>query len=195
MDRRGFLSQAVAGVAAGLSGCAPGNGAPVAAEDSPLLAPFQGQWRCDIEQTLAARKAGGASDDAIGAIRALLDRDPKMFRLHPDLTITDVLATGDESPVSEYRFFGLHRHDDLVCGKAWHHEDRHDPGDMSACRVRLRLVDGRLHLAVRMQDGLPDLNSPDLVSMPVEGDASRCDADSPSGPDWGGWETYVFHRP
>ena len=34
-------------------------------------------------------------------------------------------------PAGEYHFFALHTHGQQVCGKAWHHEDRYDPGDMS----------------------------------------------------------------
>ena len=84
----------------------------------------------------------------------------------------------------------LHAHDSKVCGKAWHHEDRFDPGDMSKCYVRLSVVDGDLHLEVNMLDGLPDVNDPDLLSTPaVEGDLSKCDADKQDSADWA---TYVF---
>lgn len=77
-----------------------------------------------------------------------------------------------------------------------HHEDRHDPGDMSKCYVRLANNDGRLYFSVRMQEGLPDLNDPDLLAAaPVGvGSVESCDADAPAGDQWSEWTTFVFHR-
>jgi hypothetical protein len=90
----------------------------------------------------------------------------------------------------------MHEHGNKVCGKAWHHEDRFDPGDMSKCYVRLMIKDDYLYMEVRMKDGLPDLNDPDLGSSPPteSGSATKCDAVNPVGPDWGDWTTYVFSR-
>jgi hypothetical protein len=93
---------------------------------------------------------------------------------------------------SEYDFFAMHRHGSTLCGKAWHHEDRFDPGDMSKCHVRLAIVDGALHLDVAMAEGLPDPQDPDLRGdPPVTGDPSACEAGKlPSK----GWTTSVFTR-
>jgi len=60
----------------------------------------------------------------------------------------------------EYDLFALHQHDQIVCGKAWHHEDPGDPGDMSKAWVRLESVEYELHLHVKMGDS-PDLADPD----------------------------------
>ena len=115
--------------------------------------------------------------------------------MHPDLTIKGNVAVGNGLLSSEYRFFAMHKHDSTVCGKAWHHEDRNDPGDMSKCYVRLRIVGGDLHLEVNMLEGLPDLKDPDLLSNPpVEVDPSKCDAGSAAARKPGDWATYVFSR-
>jgi hypothetical protein len=98
-------------------------------------------------------------------------------------------------PSAEYRFFSLHERGGKVCGKAWHHEDRHDPGDMSKCHVRLSMQGEFLHMEVRMQEDLPDLDDPDLQSPPTEGgSAADCDTDDPAGADGGEWTTYAFAR-
>jgi hypothetical protein len=124
--------------------------------------------------------------------------------MHPDITISGdvVLCAGLFN--SEYRLFGMHPHGEKVCGKAWHHEDRFDPGDMSKCYVRLQLVEGALHMEVRMLDGNPDDNDPDLqATLPVEGgSADACDADNPAPVqdvgnrmnEWSEWTTYVFTK-
>jgi hypothetical protein len=157
-----------------------------------LLAPFQGTWRFDVEQTLAARKAAGAPEDEIARLRKMYEARPELIP-KGDLVIRDNEALGFHRPSAEYRFFHLHRHaDGTVCGKAWHHEDRFDPGDMSKCHVRLAIIDGRLHFRSHMAEGLPDLNDPDLESpLPVElEDVEKCEAKS--GKDWD--ELMVFVR-
>ena len=114
--------------------------------------------------------------------------------MHPDLTIKGNVAVGAGLLSSEYRFFGMHTHDSKVCGKAWHHESRFDPGDMSKCYVRLSIAGGDLQLEVNMLDGLPSLNDPDLgleSAPPVEGDLSKCDAENQKSANWA---TYVFTR-
>lgn len=162
---------------------------------TPLLEPFAGAWRCNGPATLAAREAAGRPAEETARLRELIEKNPGVQLLHGDITIRDNLAIGAGLPSSEYRFFSLHRHDQQVCGKAWHHEDRFDPGDMSKSYVRLELVDGRLHFRSRMQDGLIDLNDPDLKeTLAVEGDAARCTADKPPGGDWSEWELLVFDR-
>ncbi len=90
----------------------------------------------------------------------------------------------------------MHEHDGKACGKAWHHEDRFDPGDMSKCYVRLSVKDNHLHFEMRMKDGLPDLHDPELLSTPPAeaGSAAACDADKPAGKEWSEWTTFVFAR-
>ena len=118
-------------------------------------------------------------------------------RMHPDLTFDGHLAIGDGLLSCEYRLFGIHEHDQQVCGKAWHHEDRFDPGDMSKCYVRLAIEAEEFHLQVRMQEGWPDLSDPDFGRrLPIlAGSGYACDADDPAGNDWSEWITYVFVRP
>lgn len=98
---------------------------------------------------------------------------------------------------SQYWLFALHSHDGNVCGKAWHHEDPSDDGDMIKCYVKVNLVNNELHVRVRMQDGLPAWNDPDSMvrrrSGPIA--AQSCDADQPAGADWLEWTTYAFARP
>ncbi|HTI49850.1 MAG TPA: hypothetical protein VL475_02825 [Planctomycetaceae bacterium] len=184
--------------AAAAVGCGPGTasgpfGAP---QSSALMAPFAGAWTFDFDRTLDAQKAAGAvTDEQIRQLRQMYAANPALGKMHPDLTFDGNVAAGAGFPSSEYRFFGLHKHGEQVCEKAWHHEDRFDPGDMSKCYVRLSLVEGRLHLEVNMQDGLPDLNDPDLTSEPaVERDASQCDLEAKAGRKPEDWATYVFAR-
>lgn len=189
------------GMEATPGGAGPGAGA--ASESGPfgppsnsrLLSPFAGAWRFDLEKTLAAQKDGGAGEEELASIRKLYADNPQLGAMHADLTITGNEAVGADG--CEYRLFAMHEHDGIICGKAWHHEDRFDPGDMSKCYVRLKTKDNLLYLEVKMKDGLPDLNDPDLVSEspPAEGGSpASCDAESPSGNDWSGWTTYVFTR-
>lgn len=100
---------------------------------SVLLEPFAGGWTCDLEQTLQAQREAGVTDEVIEQQRRLLASNPAFSKIHPDLKINGDQAVGDDH--SEYRFFRMHQHGDYVCGNAWHHEDRFDPGDMSKCYV------------------------------------------------------------
>ena len=117
--------------------------------------------------------------------------------MHPDITVDGHVVTCSGMPTSEYRLFAIHQHGPKTCAKAWHHEDRFDPGDMSKCYVRLALVGEELHFQMRMQEGLGDVSDPDLTGSPpiVADSASDCDADAPAGRDWLEWNTYVFVRP
>jgi hypothetical protein len=182
--------------ATGCGGGNPDSGPFGPSQDSPLLAPFAGEWTCDFEKTFEAFKAAGTSDEQIEQLRNFYGENPRFGNIHPDINITGDVAVSPGVPSSEYRFFAMHEHQNKVCGKAWHHEDRFDPGDMSKCYVRLTTKDDCLYLEVRMKDGLPDLNDPDLrSSAKVEsGSAANCDADNPPGPDWSEWTTYVFSR-
>jgi hypothetical protein len=159
------------------------------------MVPFAGIWRLDLEKTLAAQKEAGATDEQISLLRQLYAQNTALGKMHPDLTFTGNEAVGSGGPSAEYRFFSMHQHGSKTCGKAWHHEDRFDPGDMSKCRVRLEIIDGNLHLQVNMDEGLPDLNDPDLVSEPpVEGNLAQCDAETLSENQPRVWFTYVFSR-
>jgi len=190
------LSVLALGVAVAACGNRPesGSGPFGPPKESPLLSPFAGRWAFDFEKTLAAQKEAGKSDEEVERLRKFYSANPQFGKMHPDLAITGDVAIGGVS--SEYRFFAMHAHDGKVCGKAWHHEDRFDPGDMTKCYVRLLVKGDRLELTVRMQDGLSDLNDPDLKlsPRPDSGSAATCDADHPPGKDWNEWTTYVFSR-
>jgi hypothetical protein len=94
----------------------------------------------------------------------------------------------------------LHKHGAVVCGKAWHHEDRHDPGDMSKVWLRLARVGDELHLHVKHVDTpLVDDNlnavDPDFgKAMSMEVDAKHCET-SADRIESDSWTTYVFTRP
>ena len=67
---------------------------------------------------------------------------------------------------------------------------------MSKCYVQVKLIGDTLHMKERMQDGLPDVNDPDLGSPQIIADtADDCDVDNPAGSGWSDWMTYVFVRP
>lgn len=197
-------------------GCSPGAGLPGGslpgggrAGEGPfgppkkvaLLDPFQGHWKCDREKTYALWKKQGkqAAVEAQQTAEAELRASPQAKDLvgmikfpHPDITITGNVIRGDGLLGGEYDLFALHQHDQVVCGKAWHHEDPGDPGDMSKAWVRLELVDYELHLHVKMGDS-PDLSDPDITTMPLLADANTCKTagEKVTSEDW---STYVFLR-
>jgi hypothetical protein len=179
----------------GADAARPGGGPFGAPAESRLLAPLAGHWIFDFEKTLAAQKAGGATDEQIDNLRKLYGDSPQLRKMHPDMTISGNEAVCSGTPAGEYRFIALHEHSGKMCGKAWHHEDRSDPGDMSKCYVRLKVEDDCLSFELRMQE-VPDLDDPDLRSTPpAEADpAAACDADHPAGTDWSEWTTFVFVR-
>lgn len=170
-------------------------------KESKLLSPFAGQWRFDFEKTLNAQKAAGATEENLNKIRKLYNDNPELGKMHSDLVIIGNIAVGKEvdgsdMPPCEYDFFSVHKHGDKTCGKAWHHEDRYDPGDMSKCYVRLKIKDNDLYFEVKMQEGLPDQSDPDFGSMPaidLDSDA-QCDAEQPKSKNWSDWSVYVFTR-
>jgi hypothetical protein len=95
----------------------------------------------------------------------------------------------------EYRLFAIHQHGPIVCAKAWYHEDRHDPGDMSKCWVRLERVGDEFHFHVKFQDDSADIEKdPDLTSMPTLVNVKDCEVagDKPESKEW---TTFVFVRP
>jgi hypothetical protein len=173
----------------------PGGGPFGEPEKCALLSPFAGAWVFDLEETLGAQKAAGATEKQLEQARRLYGPSSPISKWL-DMTITGNEAVGAGMPSAEYRFFAVHKHGGKVCGKAWHHEDRFDPGDMSKCYVRMRIENNDLYFEVRMKEGLPDLNDPDLVNPPPAeaGSAADCRADAPPGTDWSPWVVYVFVR-
>ena len=170
----------------------PGGGgtAANAPVNSPLQ-PFEGSWQFDPDKTLALWQGQGVSAADLAQVRAL----GKVIPLHPDMVLRGTSAQLSGPIEGEYSFFAMHPHNQWVCGKAWHHEDRHDPGDMSKCYARLELRDNQLHLSVRVQQSSPALNDPDLTSMPLTGGSvASCDADAAPNPPWDPWMTYIFQR-
>lgn len=183
------------GVGLGHGGGAAGEGPFGEPSQSTLLAPFAGNWVLDVDKTLEVQKADGASEEQLATLRQIFARGAQVGGMFSEMTITGNEAVAKDG--SEYRFFAMHEHDGKICGKAWHHEDRYDPGDMSECYARLKLDGNALHLEVKMKDGLPDLDDPDLLSSPLSaegGSAETCDADAQAGTDWGGWWLSVFAR-
>jgi hypothetical protein len=181
-------------VPSALSGCGTASGPFGAPAESRLLAPLAGRWDFDVEKTRDAQKAERATQEQ-DKLQKILAGNPPLRMMHPDMTITGNEAVCTGMPAAEYRFFAMHEHDGKLCGKAWHHEDRYDPGDMSKCYVRLKLDDDRLVFELKMQEVM-DLNDPDLRTLPPpDADSSAgCDAAHPSGKDWSEWTTYVFRR-
>ena len=165
------------------------------ASTSPLMIPLAGKWMFDFEKTLDAQKSVGLTEEQIAQIRRIYEGHATLCKVHLDIEFDGNVAVGTDRPGSEYRFFDMHRHGSILCGKAWHHEDRYDPGDMSKCHVRLEVADNILRMEVHMEDGLPDLNDPDLMSEPpIESDAAKCEVESKIGSAPGTWAVYVFTR-
>jgi hypothetical protein len=170
---------------------------------SALLAPFAGTWVFDFDKTIDAQQTAGATKDEIERLRKMYAQDPQFRRLYADLVITGNQAVGSGIPSEEYDFFAMHQHGNKVCGKAWHHEDRNDPGDMTKCYIRMAMVENRLQLEVRILGQSPDLSDPDMAALtaqnpsspPVDLDTSaKCDADKPATGEWTPWTISVFTR-
>jgi hypothetical protein len=168
-----------------------------ATQATPLLSPFAGKWKFDFDRTLAAMSAAGTLPATIEQIRAFHQQHPELGPPHGDLSLTGNVAVVSNSVrqvEGEYRFFALHQHPENVCGKAWHHEDRHDPGDMSKCYVKLQLVEEKvLKLTVWMPEESTDVNDPDLINQPLEaGSVENCHW--PTDEETGESMVYVFVR-
>lgn len=119
----------------------------------------------------------------------------KAFPVHADMNIQNDTALLPGTVAGSYQFFALHAHNQWACGKAWHHEDVNDPGDMDKYLVRLELRDADLHLSVRTHDSAADPADPDVTNMPLTANsASNCPADAGPTPPWSPWRTYVFVR-
>jgi hypothetical protein len=162
---------------------------------SPLLQVFSGAWRFDLHKTLNAMRASGASAEEIDLFRKHYG-NPRNVPMHANLTLNGNVAVCSGEPSAEYRFFGMHMHGDEVCGKAWHHEDRFEPGDMSKCYARLTMKGDDLHLKIRMSVDPPEENDPEFRAIPPaeSGSAENCDADKPNSGKWDEWTTFVFSR-
>jgi hypothetical protein len=166
-------------------------------EPTPLLAPFQGAWQPDPDKSLALALAATRPAPTSSTPPAVAPVSPSrsMFATHPEMKLTNNVAVLNGLLWGEYRFFALHSHGDTVCGKAWHHEDRHDPGDMDKYLVRLRRVGGDLHFSYRVCEDSADPNDPDVATTPLTaGSADTCTADTEKDPPWRPWVTIVFVR-
>ena len=162
-----------------------GNGPP----PSPLLQPFEGAWRVDLEKTIALWKERGVPSETITQARTAA---AITGALHEDMKIKRNVAVLAGSPQGEYYFFAVHSHGQQVCAKAWHHEDRTDPGDMSKCYVRLELKGADLHFTQRLEEDAANPNDPDAATQPPTMPANACTADADPEPAWTPWTTYVF---
>jgi len=162
-------------------------GSPAAAA---LLKPFQGNWKFNLEKTVALWKSKGVSQKEIDEARALTSIMP----IHPDMALQGDIAILKGTPAEgEYAFFALHAHPQFTCGKAWHHEDRHDPGDMDKYLVRLQRHDAELWLSTRVPEDAADPADPEVASPPPLADsAATCIADSLKDPPWSPWQIYIF---
>ncbi|MCX5662119.1 MAG: hypothetical protein NTW19_20780 [Planctomycetota bacterium] len=164
----------------------------------PILDPFQGHWVVDEEKTIALWLSEGRKQAEIDKTREIMKK--MQSPLFPDLVLQGNVGLVPMNAMGhtiegELLFFALHQHGDWVCGKAWRHEDRHDPGDMSKCLARLKLKDGNLLLALRESEGSVNLSDPDVMKMPVtDGSAETCKAEKASEKEWSPWSTVVMAK-
>jgi hypothetical protein len=209
IDRIYCLVMACALCAAGCSrDGATGEGPFGPPQRAAILEQFQGKWVCDRDKTYAVWSEQGKQTavEATKKIEEAFSANPQLAGVqlpHPNIAIDGNSIVGDGVVSQEYDLFALHKHGDVVCGKAWHHEDRHDPGDMSKVWVRLSVVGNELHLCVKHDEPLDGVSAnvadPDFVNfqamreLQVEGDASRCEtANDDVRSEM--WTTYVFAR-
>ena len=184
----------------GTAGGAPQGGRAVGATPaapagpaSPLMQPFQGRWNFDFDKTVAQWRADGVPEFEVSQLPTIA----RAIKIHHDMTIAGDAAVLHGTPEGSYDFFALHPHGRWTCGKAWLHQDRHDPGDMTKCYARLELKDdGReLHLSTRMNEDPPDPADPETATTPpAAGSAASCAADGEPHPPWTPFRTYVFVR-
>ncbi len=171
-----------------------------------LLDPFQGQWDCDRAGTFALWKSQGKGDRVQSAeeFEKHLDKefakkhDPTLTELrrdspHCDITIKGNIIFGRGALAEEHDLFALHAHGSVVCGKAWFHEDRHDPGDMSKVWIRLELVGDELRIHIKDGD-FPDQEDADMLERPTLVDASKCET-AKEKVESQAWNSFVFRRP
>jgi hypothetical protein len=155
------------------------------------LSPFAGRWDFDPESTFALMEKRIDNPDAIRISRQF---HTSASPLHENLSIAGIKLTGDGLPSCEYQIFALHQHGNVLCGKAWHHEDRHDPGDMSKCFIQLEIIDSKLKLTVNQLDGLPDLDDPDLYSSPSSSAPNDCQTSRLIDSEPNEWAVYFFNK-
>jgi hypothetical protein len=162
----------------------------------PILAPYQGNWQVDENKTVALWLSQGTTQTEINS--DLAEFKKLGLPLHLDLHIQGNVAVEPWPAIrpgvnGEYLFFALHLEGPGVCGKAWHHEDRTDPGNhISKHYIRLAIKNGDLWLSDREQEDV-NPNDPDLMNMPVTGgSAATCMADKAPAAEWSPWVTYIF---
>ncbi len=163
---------------------------------SKLLEPFAGNWSFDIDRTAEAWKAAGASDADVAALRQQHQASKVFALVHPDISIQGNEAVGAGMLSTEYRFYAMHPHDGKICGKAWFHEDRYDPGDMSKCLVRLSRDGDLLRLEVRESEASADPDDPEVENVPPpdSGAAAGCETLKADDRSWSPWEIFVFRK-
>jgi len=162
----------------------------------PILAPYQGNWRVDPKKTVALWLSQGTSQAEISNDLASIRK--LGMPLHLDLHVQGNVAVEPWPAIragveGEYLFFALHSEGPGVCGKAWRHENRADPGNhIHKLYIRLQIKDGDLWLSEREQEDVnPD--DPELATMPVTaGSAATCIADKAPAAEWSPWVTYIF---
>jgi hypothetical protein len=172
-------------------GASPAGGSTAA--NVPILAPFKGNWNYNDAKTMAYWKAAKIPAAEIAAVQKM----KQLAAAHPNMALGGDLAIlhGPGPMEGQYQFYALHAHPQFICGKAWHHEDRHDPGDMDKYLVRLELKDTDLYLSIRAHQDAADPSDPEIVTMPVLGGSlSTCTADAEKDPPWSAWRTYIFDR-
>lgn len=164
-------------------------------DQSNLMAKFSGKWVCNNERTDELQMKHGVSKEEIEVGKQYRKEHPEWGKSHEDIVFSDDVASTLGWTASEYKFFHMHKHGDTLCGKAWFHEDRNDPGDMSECRVKLSLVNDELHFQLRTLSGPPNLDDYDAFSEPpFTIDPAVCDAENPKGTVWEPWTYFVFER-
>jgi len=161
----------------------------------PILVPYQGNWHVDEKKTIALWLSQGESQAEINDHLAMIRKQG--LPLHLDLHIQGNVAVEPWGAIrhgveGEYLFFALHAEGPGVCGKAWHHENRADPGNhISKPYIRLQIKDGDLWFSDRDKEDV-DPTDPELINTPITaGSAATCIADK-LPQEWTPWLTYIF---
>jgi hypothetical protein len=171
-----------------------------------LLDPFQGDWKFDKSRTYALWTAQGkakrvtANEDYVKKNREWWAKSGRASEvagvsdaLHADVKVVGNIFFGQGGPGEEYDLFALHSHGSVVCGKAWHHESRSDPGDMSKLWVRLERVGDEMRFHVKHSERKNWLD-PEAFNRPILVDASKCDTLNEKV-ESNDWTSYVFVHP
>jgi hypothetical protein len=146
---------------------------------SALLEPFQGEWKFHNRP-----ETGQHSSKVLQGSGG------------PDLRINGHIITEQTPMGSEFRLFELHEHDGRVCGKAWFHEDPHDPGDMSKVYITMELDDNTLTLRTHYPTESVDINDPDLqhANPVISKTPSVCPVASMDDGDSEAWDVVNYIR-